>query len=405
MNRKLETPNKLQEIEGKLDILLSMFGPTTEEEVVEVQPIQVIKQFNPEELKVIEPLYIAGGSVDAHGDAYKDPVEGPQKLVKAIKEGLAAKTIQSSLFHDHKTKGFEIADVWVNENEAVLEDGTAIPANLPLGLIKFNNEALYNMRVEGRIGGLSMGAKGLVEVVGEDTYDNFLYSLDSSVTPLRVISDFIFTHKAAHYAYTSWDQGGAASKLNEPIAIMKSNNKLSKKEQAILAEIGEEYAELDKKKSSSNVETAPSTSESLEALDAGVDNQTVNKGHTMSVQESPEYKALEKKFLALEIKEDLLPFSLEKAVASDVASALAELSGEQRSVIVKAFAVVKADAEAKAAELQETLTKATAASTSIAPMAELLKGEQGEGAVSTPAPKQLSSTQAAVEMFNKKQSK
>lgn len=400
----------LSTIEAKLDSLLSKFGPTTD--TPPQKPLcNVIKQFNPDELKVIEPLYIAGGSVDGHRDAYKDPVKGPQKLVKAIAEGRKANTLQYSLFHNHKTKGFEIIDEWVNVEEAVLEDGTVVPANMPLGLIKFNNEALYNMRVEGRIGGLSMGAKGLVEVVGDKDYSKLLTSIDSSKTPLRVISDFIFTHKAAHYAYTSWDQGGAASNLNEPIAIMKSKDKLTQKEQDILDEIKEEYEELDKAKAlpDPTVETAPSTSDT-EALDAGVDNQTINKGQQMSVEQSPEYQMIVKKLVAMEVKEDLLPFKLEKSIASEASLALAELSVEHRSSIFKAFEAMKASSDEKDGViegLQGDLTKSLSTPTNtFNPIADLLKGEQGEGTVVASAPeKPLSSSKEAVKLFNKKHTK
>lgn len=404
-----DVQKKLGVIEGMLHKLLDTNSNKDSSKTSELTT-NVIKQFDPDKLQIIEPLYIAGGSVDAHGDAYKDPVEGPKKLVKAIKAGRKAKTLQSSLFHEHKTAAFEIIDEWVNEKDSVLEDGTEIPANLPLGLIKFHSEALYNARVEGRIGGLSMGAKGLVEVVSAEDYSTLESNLSLSETPLRVISDFIFTHKAAHYAYTSWDQGGAASKLNEPISIMKSKLKLSKNELVIIEEIGEEFTELDKRsKPSSTEETAPSTS-TQEAQDAGVDKKTINKGQQMSVEQTPEYQEIVKKLAAMEIKEDLLPFNLEKSVASKAATAMAELSVEHREAIVKALTAIQEAGDTKVVELTAAnadLNKSLASKEPTSnPIADLLKGEQGEGA-GTPvvAAKPLSVIQQAAAQFNAKHSK
>jgi hypothetical protein len=257
-----------------------------------------------------------------------------------------------------------------------------------------------------------MGAKGLVEVVTEKDYDSFLSDLDTSETPLRVISDFIFTHKAAHYAYTSWSQGGAASKLNEPVAIMKSKQILSEDENKILEDIGEEYTELDKAKkaiSESAVETAPSTSE-VEALDAGVDNQTENKGHQMSIEQDPKYLEMVKKLNAMEIKEDLLPFNLEKSVASKAATAMAELTVEQRADIIATFEVIKSAGDAKVAELEsanEDLNKSLSSKQDLEnPVAALLNKEQGEGSAPVDAPaKPLTAIQEAALKFNSKKSK
>lgn len=395
---------------GKIESMLEGFSPT-KKDAPEVESSNIIKQFNPSKMEVVEPLYIAGTSIDAHGDAYKDPVEGPKKLVAAIKAGREAKALQFSLFHKHKTKGFEIVDEWVNETESTLEDGTVVPANMPLGLIKFSNEALYNMRVEGRIGGLSMGAKGLVETVGEDVYKGLLEDLDMSETPRRLISDFILTHKAAHYAYTSWSQGGAASKQNEPISIMKSTVSLAEDEQLILKDIDEEYMELDKAKkltSDSTVEPAPSTP-IQGAQDAGVDNQTINKGHDMSVEQDPKYLELEKKFKAMEIKEDLLPFNLEKSVATDIATAMADLTVEGCQAIVKGFEAIVAEAKTQVDALtleKEDLTKSLATSSPEGnPLLDELNKELGEGTpvVHTSAPKSLAAR--AAEKFNSKNSK
>ena len=367
--------------------------------------VGLTKKFNDNDLTVVEALYIAGSGVDGHGDAYKDPVEGPRRLVKAIGEGRAANTLQYSLFHSHRTKGFSIEKEWVSEKETVLDSGDVIPPNTPMGLIKFHNKSLYDLRVAGKIAGLSMGAKGVVEAVGKDVYNKLISDVSKARKPLRIISDFIFTHKAAHYAYTSWDQGGAASLINEPIAIMKSKSKLTDHQAEILELVGEEYTELDK--SNSAVATAPSTPTNG-ALDAGVDNETVEKGHTMSVEQSPEYLALATKLLAMELKEELLPLNLEKSVSNKVSVALAAIPSDLRTDVIKTLLDMKAshDTEVQALVSQkETLEKSIStleksASTSQNPVAELLKGEKGEGAPEQAAPVKLTLAQEAALKFN-----
>lgn len=394
---------------GLIKKFLSSFGGSERE--VEVKPkTNLLKQFNANSLEVIEPLYIAGDEIDGHGDAYADPIEGPKNLVKALREGREAGSVQYSLFHIHKTKGFEIVDEWVNEEDKVLEDGTLIKANMPLGRVKFHNEALYNLRAEGRIGGLSMGAKGLLK--SDDLYKNFLDELKDSQEPKRLITDFIFTHRAAHYAYTSYGQGGAASGHNEPISMTKSRE-LFEDEKQILEEIGEELTDLDKAKLLANAEsvdeTAPSTSAKVEAQDAGVDNQNLNKGQDeMSEQLMQEIADLKKQLKVKDHAEALAEFDLDKSVASNVASAMADLNDEGVAAVVKALEEVKAAGDAKVETLtQEKEDLKKAAEKAPKEDNELLKSLEGEDGEATPEkPKaKLTRQQEAAEIRKARQAK
>lgn len=361
-----------------LEKLLSKFGGSDREVEVK-QSDKLIKQFNADKMEIVEPLYIAGGEVDGHGDAYKDPVEGPKQLVKALQEGQKAGTLQYSLFHKHKTKVFEITKSWVNEEEAVLEDGTKVPANQPLVITKFHNEKAYNARVDGRLTGLSIGALGSVDMV-KGLFDE----MQASEEPTRLLSNFIMTHKAAHVAYTSPSQGGAASLKNEPFEIMKSKIVLDDEQKELLEEFDEELTELEKAKlKASEVDSkAPSTSAEAEAQDAGVDNQTVNKGQDMSDELKQEIAELKKQLAAEKLEKSLAKYSLADEEASSLASALVELDESQREAVTKALdsvvaaGVAKVEAlEAEKAELSKSLENAPKEENELL---KKLEGEEGQ---------------------------
>ena len=303
-------------------------------------------------MTVVEPLFIAGGEVDGQGDGYKDDVEGPKQLVKALVEGLEAGVVQSSWFHKGKTKSFTILKAWVTEKEETLDNGVVIPANQPIVITKFSNKSAYKARVEGRLGGLSIGALGSAEIL-----KGLMEDLKITKTPSRLLSDFILTHKGAHVAYTSWSQGGAASEKNEPFMIVKSKEQviLSKEEQDLYDEFGEDLTPLEKAKKLAEAKeveaTAPSTSDT-EAQDAGVDNQNLNKGQEMSEHEEV-IRALQLEVKAGKIEKSLAAYSFSSEVSEGLAMAMAKL--KDASVITKALDEVKAAKEAELAELSKAI--------------------------------------------------
>jgi len=399
--------------------LLLNFGGSSRE--VEVKPKgKLVKKFYPDTLQTVEPIYVAGDEVDGHGEGYEDPVEGPRKLVKSLEEGQKKGTLQYSLFHKYVTNTFEIEKMWVNEKERVLEDGTVVAANLPLALVKWNNEKAYNARVEGRLTGLSIGALGVVEAVGEEVYKGFLELLNSSAKKVRVIKEFIFTHKAAHIAFTSPSQGGAASLRNEyyqPEMLMKSKILPDLEQEALLDEFGEleELRELAKAKLKAETldSKAPSTSATAEALDAGVDNQNLNKGQDEMSEDlqkaMKQIEELQKQLATKDMKEAVAKYSLKDEEASSLASALVELKEDGRTAVLKSLDSIKAKAEAKEKELADKvealetekvdLAKALESKESQSgenPILKALEGEQGEAApVEQKAPQTLAERVAA----------
>ena len=335
-----------------LQAFIKKFTPSSKNEEVTAQTSEVLKQFDKQEMTVVEPLFIAGGEVDGQGDGYKDDVEGPKQLVKALVEGLEAGVVQSSWFHKGKTKSFTILKAWVTEKEETLDNGVVIPANQPIVITKFSNKSAYKARVEGRLGGLSIGALGSAEIL-----KGLMEDLKITKTPSRLLSDFILTHKGAHVAYTSWSQGGAASEKNEPFMIVKSKEQviLSKEEQDLYDEFGEDLTPLEKAKKLAEAKeveaTAPSTSDT-EAQDAGVDNQNLNKGQEMSEHEEV-IRALQLEVKAGKIEKSLAAYSFSSEVSEGLAMAMAKL--KDASVITKALDEVKAAKEAELAELSKAI--------------------------------------------------
>lgn len=393
---------------SKMGNFLKNFTGTTkkQEPVAEVQE-KLLKKFSPSEMKIVEALYMAGGETDAHGDVYEDPVEGPKQLVKSILEARDKGSLQYSIGHIHSTSVFEIVDAWVNVEETTLEDGTVIPPNQPIAVTKFNNETAYNDRVDGKLTGLSIGALARAEVI--KTLQDSMVGEDK---PLRKLSNFVMTHKAGHLAYTIPAQSGAASKINKPIKVMKSNldSPLAKLiEEEYANRYGEELTELDKSKMaiSGNVDkTAPSTSEN-EAQDAGVDNENLNKGKDDIMSE---VEAVKKEFesykKAVKLEKTFGKYSLSEETVEGLATSCAQLDDSDAIVkaldeMVQAFKTEKESLEEanKAAleEAKESISKATEKEN---PFAAILSKELGEGA---PVVHKSASTIAAVdELLNAK---
>lgn len=137
-----------------LETLKKYVGPTQKEQVI-------IKQFDDEQMIAIEPLYVAAGITDAHGDevASHDVTKG---MVDSLNKALEGDGVQTGLFHKHLTSGFTIEKAWVNEVECMIGD-TLVAEGQPLVKIQFTSESLWKQRKDGNLCGLSIGARGLVE--------------------------------------------------------------------------------------------------------------------------------------------------------------------------------------------------------------------------------------------------
>lgn len=301
----------------------------------------IIKQFDEEANTVIEPLYIAYGEVDGHGDAYKDE-QAVHNLVKAFNEGNEKGTIQPSLFHKHKTKAFSIIKAWVNEEEGMLGD-SKVPRLQPLVEIKFNSPKVFQARLEGRLTGVSIGADGDVELVKSEFED-----LKGKAKAKRLIKNFDFSARKSHLAYTDPSVGGAASLKNDFYLVKGLDvNTLNKEQEDLLKDLEEEFVPLDKKLLSEDTsKSTPSISESSEEVISGVDNETLNKGKETEMSEELKQKVadlekllaeatLEKKVAKLE--KELAKYSLTTEAVDELKTTLSTLSDEAVASVTKAL--------------------------------------------------------------------
>lgn len=126
----------------------------------------VIKQFNEEEMIAIEPLYIAVGEIDGQSDTISS-MEEMESLVKSFNEANESGILQTSLFHNHKTKAFSVVKAWVNPVECFIGDNL-VKEGQPIAKIQFNNKKAWELRKSGVLMGLSIGARAAeVEMLSE----------------------------------------------------------------------------------------------------------------------------------------------------------------------------------------------------------------------------------------------
>lgn len=117
--------------------------------------LSVIKQFNDESMIAVESLYITADTVDLHGDTIS--LEETHKLVKNFNEANEEGTLQTSLFHGHKSESFQVNKAWVNPYECMIGE-TVVPEGQPLCEIQFTNKKAWELRKSGTLMGLSIGA-------------------------------------------------------------------------------------------------------------------------------------------------------------------------------------------------------------------------------------------------------
>jgi hypothetical protein len=149
--------------EAILDRILSVLEKALGSGDSEVK-VPVIKQFQEEEKVAIEWLYPVEQD-DLHGERMDR--EEVRKMVDSLNTSIKAGKLKSAIDHVVYTDGWHIEKAWVNEAECSI-NGTIIPEGWPLCKVKFTNDALWQARKEGKLQGLSIGAKGRKEEVEID---------------------------------------------------------------------------------------------------------------------------------------------------------------------------------------------------------------------------------------------
>ena len=147
--------------------LTKFFGPS---EANKEEPVQIAKA---EEMISYEVVY-EPNTKDAHGEWMS--IETVQKACEDFNKYLEEGVVQPNLFHTQNTDYFTIEKSWiVPEIDMVVEaTGEKVKAGTWVAKIKYNNEDLWTLKKSGVIGGVSIGATGVVnEETGEITNVSF----------------------------------------------------------------------------------------------------------------------------------------------------------------------------------------------------------------------------------------
>lgn len=111
---------------------------------------------------------------DAHNNwMSKDTI---QRACENFNVNLKEGVVKSNLFHLENTELFTIEDTWIQKELDVIVAGTNEPikAGSWVAKIKYNDEALWQLKKAGVIQGVSIGARGVInETSGEITCVTF----------------------------------------------------------------------------------------------------------------------------------------------------------------------------------------------------------------------------------------
>ena len=361
-----------------MKVLNKHFGGSKEKEV---PAIAVIKQFDTEDnqLFAIEPLYIAAGEVDGHGDTMD--LEAVTNMVESLNKANEDGRLQSGLFHKHKTDTWTLDKAWVNPVECMIGD-QLVAAGQPIAKTLFTSQAAFDMRVAGDISGLSIGAraKSIVDLTKD------LSTIQSAPEATRQLVGVHFDWEHPELTYTSPSQGGAASLKNEAYEISKAKkaveSDLDEEQANILKGINETFVSLEKHLGATDTNTSASVSS-----DGLTEDETkLNKGNDdiMSTETLARIEQLEKALAVSEANNSLTGFAFEADINKAVAGAIATLSTEDSEAIVKAFDALVARTDAEIVKAKEAKPEADTE------LSKALEAEAGtEGESETPVIKSL----------------
>lgn len=348
-----------------LGVLTKHFGSSKDND------INVIKQFGSDDgvMYAIEPLYIAPGEVDGHGDTMD--LEGITEMVDSINKANDEDRLQSGLFHKHKTDVWTLDKAWVNPTRCMIGD-QLVPEGQPIAKTLFTNERAYEMRINGDISGLSIGAraKGAISLS-----KGTLSSIQSTPQATRQLVGVHFDWEHPELTYTSPSQGGAASLKNEAYDINKAKKALVEdlddEQVSILKDIGEEFISLEKHLDPDNTQIPSSSSEEKVGEETKIDKGTNPMSENTVTRE--EFEVLEKALAVSQAVNGIAKYEFESEVNKAVAGAIATLSTEDKEAVEKAF-------DALVTRGDEALEKAKkAAPAEESELSKALGTESGEG--------------------------
>jgi len=116
----------------------------------------VIKQFDQDKMEAIEWLYPLEED-DLHGEAMN--LDEIKKMVTSLNEANTSGKLSPNIGHVQNTDSWYLVKAWVNETDCYIGD-TFVPEGWPLAKTQFVDKSLWEARKDGRLTGLSIGARG-----------------------------------------------------------------------------------------------------------------------------------------------------------------------------------------------------------------------------------------------------
>lgn len=158
----MELKNKL--LEAFSEFLEKAVGTTAQEQRSEVVDEEMVSY------EVIYEPFIK----DAHGEWMSDKTI--EKAMENFNKNLEAGIVQPNLFHLKDTEAFTIESTWVQKelDVKVIQTDEVIKAGTWVAKIKYNDADLWQLKKSGVVGGVSIGATGVInQTTGEITNVKF----------------------------------------------------------------------------------------------------------------------------------------------------------------------------------------------------------------------------------------
>ena len=133
------------------------FSRVSEEDLQKNKHIMKMEEINKEKMEAVEILYCPPDVVDAHGDYMTR--EDIEYMVKNFNDNIRDIPINISHAVNLPPSIVYPVKAWVNETDCYIGD-TFIPEGTPLVKIKFEDPELWEMRKNGTLMGVSIGAMG-----------------------------------------------------------------------------------------------------------------------------------------------------------------------------------------------------------------------------------------------------
>jgi hypothetical protein len=158
----MELKNKL--LEAFSEFLEKAVGSTVQEQKPEILDEEMVSYE-----VIYEPF-----TKDAHGEWMSDKTI--EKAMENFNKNLEKGIVQPNLFHLKDTQAFTIESTWIQKelDVQVVQTGEVIKAGTWVAKIKYNDADLWQLKKSGIVGGVSIGATGVInQETGEITNVKF----------------------------------------------------------------------------------------------------------------------------------------------------------------------------------------------------------------------------------------